>query len=159
VTEFILSGYEPAEYRTKWFAHDYPGLGYRELENILNEIPTASVIEGKGYIVGLHDSGNKLIVRISAESDVRIRFRRFYYPGWYLENLDAIGDESAIELSPYYALIETSLPAGNHSVTLARRTLPEEDLGTALSIISLLYCIYLILSGIRRSTRFEKYST
>ena len=145
VDELILSGFEPAEYRTKWFAHDHPNLGYRELENILSVIPPASIIEGKGNIVGMQDFGNELIIQLSTETNIRIRLRRFYYPGWYLMSPDLLDEIFSIELSPYYALIETSLPAGDYSVTLARHSITEEYLGAVVSIICVLYCGFIFI--------------
>jgi hypothetical protein len=140
VRELILSGFEPAEYRTKWLAHNYPALGYRELEDDLHQIPTASIIDGKGTITGLQELDNKLTVAINAESNIRMRFRRFYYAGWYLANSELIDERFAIELSPYYALIESTLPSGHYSVTLARHSIPEEILGAVISIVCIVIC-------------------
>jgi len=93
VDELLLSGFEPAEYRTEWLAHAYPDLGYRELEGVLSSVPPAAIIEGNGKIVGLQDYGNELTIQINADSNVRVRFRRFYYPGWSLMSLESpIGD-------------------------------------------------------------------
>jgi len=140
VDELLLSGFEPAEYRTTWLAHNYPHLGYRELEEILSETPTALIIEGKGDIVDVQDVGTELIIQLNAEENIRIRMRRFYYPGWYLKTSDRLNEEVTIELSPYYALIEASLPAGDYSVTLARHALPEEYLGAAVTFVSIISC-------------------
>ena len=152
VNELIYSGFEPAEYRTKWLARDYPDLGYRELETILSGIPTASIIRGEGDIIRVQDLGNELIIQLNAETNVRLRLRRFYYPGWYLMNSALLDNNIPIELSPYYALIEATLPAGNYSVSLLRHPLPEEYLGTAVSIICLLFCCFLLLQCKLHST-------
>ena len=145
VEELVLSGLEPAEYRTTWLAHDYPDLGYRELEEILSGTPTALIIEGEGDIVDVQDVGNELIIQLHAEENVRLRLRRFYYPGWYLKSSDRLNRKVSIELSPYYALIEASLPAGDYSVTLARHYLPEEYLGAAVSFVSIICCGFILI--------------
>jgi hypothetical protein len=73
------------------------------------------------------------------------RFNTFYFPGWraYLD-----GEERDIQISQPHALIEVSIPPGEHTLVLRFEDTPIRLLANGLSLAALLVTL-LILSGIR----------
>lgn len=144
IEDFTTPGFEPSEYRTVWLAAQYPDLRYSDLHHALEQTPDLAIIEGTGIIIEEKVEGDQYHIKLSSETGVKIRLRRFFYPGWHLLDSKNSSIEYPITVSPHYALIEASIPAGEHSITLLRKPFFEETLGMGITLLSLLFCIIII---------------
>ncbi|MEZ4672482.1 MAG: 6-pyruvoyl-tetrahydropterin synthase-related protein [Anaerolineae bacterium] len=76
-----------------------------------------------------------------AGQDYDQRFRQFYFPGW-----TATLDGAAVEVFPdaEFGLLTVHIPAGNHTLVLARPGTLVENVAPLLSIVSLIAALVLI---------------
>lgn len=156
IEQHVAEGFEPAEYRTKWLASQYPGLNspeglfrvpklrYDDLKRSLQNTPAFSIIDGDGIIMNEQIEKNKFHIKLQAETEIKIRFRRFYYPGWHLLDSKNSSIEYPITVSPHYALIEASLPAGIYSLSLVRKPFFVEGIGIFITFLSVLFCSIIV---------------
>jgi hypothetical protein len=147
--EDVSHGYDATEYQTVWYAKNFPGSDFDTLVEHLGQIPDTEIISGEGSVRIAKREIGRLAIFVDALTPVRIRFRRFYYPGWVLE--DSHGSEPfRLTPSKLFGLIETQVPAGTHHLTLSRTAIREEFFGAAISIVSLIGCLVLLLGSLYR---------
>jgi hypothetical protein len=92
--------------------------------------------------------------RVRAADDTRVEAATFYYPGWRVEVDRA---EVAVGPAPRRGTMVFSLPAGEHSVTLAMGTTPPRRLGRWLSLVSAVLLLLVSLGpGILRRARVSR---
>ena len=140
IDRLVMSGFDAPEYRPTWSRDPDAAPDFRSLMERLRSMPEVALVEGEAQSLGILRRASGLELDLTAETDVRLRLRRFFYPGWSAGTEDG---EVAIEPSDELGLIELVLPAGHHRLTLERRALTAEWIGGGLSALALLICLYL----------------
>jgi hypothetical protein len=142
-------GFDAPEYRTSWSIRSGEVLGYDALAERLGEMPVASVVSGEGTLRIVRQELDNLSVNVKATTPVRIRFRRFYYPGWHLTG-ERGGEPFKINASESLGLLEALIPSGTHRLILERQPIKEERIGLIISIASLIACLLLLAPVLAR---------
>lgn len=142
----LADGDDAEEYRTTWSISASGDLPHTELNNVLAALPPVAIIDGPGTATEVVEESERLSVTVDAAAPVRLRFRRFYYPGWQLLRMPG-GETVQMIASAQFGLIEAALPAGRHRLVLQRGAIAEERLGAAVSAAALLLCLLLLWAG------------
>lgn len=80
-------------------------------------------------------------ISVLAQSPFKIRFNRFYFPGW---NLYANGQKANINYKNDKGIINLSLPAGNYDLKLIFTASPIRKFSNVITLLSLGLLLYLI---------------
>jgi hypothetical protein len=91
----------------------------------------AAIVAGEGVILEQQHAGASGRARVRAQSEVRLRFYTYFFPGWRAE---VNGRPVEIAADPPNGLIGLTLPAGEHEVRLRFGATP---LRRAVAIVSL----------------------
>jgi uncharacterized membrane protein YfhO len=104
----------------------------------------AAIVSGSGEILEQGSRAASAYARVQADSDVRLRFYTYYFPGWR-----ATVDGQAVEVAPDppNGLIGLTLAPGEHDVRLRFGPTPVRILGTAFSVAALATVLTLLLVG------------
>jgi hypothetical protein len=107
----------------------------------------AAIASGSGEILEQGSRAASAHARVRADSQVRLRFYTYYFPGWR-----ATVDGQAVEVTPDppNGLIGLTLPPGEHDVRLRFGPTPVRILGAALAIAALLAVIGLLCADRER---------
>jgi hypothetical protein len=94
----------------------------------------AAIVSGSGEILEQGSRAASAYARVRADSEVRLRFYTYYFPGWR-----ATVDGRSVEVAPDppNGLIGLTLPAGEHEVRLRFGPTPVRVLGATLAIAAL----------------------
>lgn len=110
----------------------------------------ASIIAGRGKIVGQELKNSHRSFRLKNDEPVRVRIDTYFYPNW-AARLD--GQSAYIAVEPGSGLMLIDVPAGEHTLQLTFET---HGAGEWLArLVSGFACLTLLLSG-RKRTRQEK---
>jgi hypothetical protein len=104
----------------------------------------AAIVSGSGKILEQGSRAASAYARVRAESEVRLRFYTYYFPGWR-----ATVDGQAVEVSPDppNGLIGLALPPGEHVVQLRFGATPVRSLAAGLAIVALAVVVGLLWAG------------
>ena len=107
----------------------------------------AAIVTGSGTILEQGSRAASAHARVRADSDVRLRFYTYYFPGWR-----ATVDGQAVEVAPDppNGLIGLSLPPGQHDVRLRFGPTPVRILAATLSVAALAAVLGLLWIGRKR---------
>ncbi len=102
----------------------------------------AAITAGAGRIVSQGASAATAFARVQAESELRLRFYTYYFPGW-----QATVDGLPVDISPEppNGLIALTVPPGEHLVQLRFGPTPLRRLATALTLAALALTVWLSL--------------
>lgn len=107
------------------------------------QLKNVSVIEGKGEVELLKKQNNLLEVMANLSQESKIQFHTFYFPGWELKvsgkKWPIITNQHNLE-----GIIVSSLPAGNHQLSLKFTETPLRLISDLLSLGSFIL-LFLIL--------------
>jgi hypothetical protein len=143
----LAQGDGAPEYRTAWSMISSGALSRHDVNEALAATPQVRIVSGPGTLSGIRQESNRLWADVAATAPVRVRFRRFFYPGWRLRSLPD-GATVAVMPSEEFGLLEADLPAGRHHLVLERGATDEERWGTIISAATLALCV-LLFAGTR----------
>ncbi|MEJ2123086.1 MAG: hypothetical protein P8Z76_20815, partial [Alphaproteobacteria bacterium] len=92
-----IGEYDAPEYRTTWLVESGEGLSFGPLRDKLDRVPEVSLVSGDGTVRITRQDLDELEIAVEARTPVRVRFRRFYYPGWSLVD---VASGSSYETGP-----------------------------------------------------------
>ncbi|MCX6031224.1 MAG: hypothetical protein NT169_18235 [Chloroflexi bacterium] len=97
-------------------------------------VTKAAVATGQGSILEQDHTATSAHVRVRAETEVRLRFYTYYFPGW-----QATVDGRPVEIAadPPNGLIGLTLPSGEHDVRLRFGPTPVRRVAAGLSLLAL----------------------
>jgi hypothetical protein len=154
----VARGFDALEYRTSWSIRSGEVVGLAALAEKLGEVPDVSVVSGEGTVRIVRQELDHLSVIVEATTPVRIRFRRFYYPGWHLTG-ERGGELFEINASEALGLLETRIPSGTHRLILERLPIKEERIGAIISIASLIACLLLLAPVLVKKRKSQSAAT
>ena len=107
----------------------------------------AEIISGAGRVLDQAATANSARARVAANGDVRLRFYTNFFPGW-----QATVDGRPVEIAPDApdGLIGLDLPPGEHEVRLRFTPTPVRQVGLALSALTVLGVVALLVWDVRR---------
>ena len=138
-------GLDAREYQTSWTVRASQ-LSRSVLVERLDKMPDAELVSGAGVITIDRLELDRLYLTVEARSSVTVRFRRFYYPGWYLTGEQG-GEAFAISASEVLGLVEARIPKGTRKLVLRRQPIHEERVGEMIWIATV-FVVSLMLLGI-----------
>jgi hypothetical protein len=94
----------------------------------------AAIVSGNGEILAQSSRAASAYARVHADSDVRLRFYIYFFPGW---RATVDGQAAAIAPDPPNGLIGLTLAPGEHEVRLRFGPTPVRTLGAVLSVAAL----------------------
>jgi hypothetical protein len=94
----------------------------------------AAIVTGRGVVLAQEHTATSAHVRVRAETEVRLRFYTYYFPGW-----QAAVDGRPVEIAadPPNGLIGLTLPPGEHDVRLRFGPTPVRRVAAGLSLLAL----------------------
>lgn len=149
----IARGFDPPEYRPAWSVRSPADSYDREaLAATLARVPEAAVVAGDGAVTILRRDLDRLSVEVRAATPVRLRFRRFYFPGW---QLTAAPEAEPVAVAPgeTLGLLQADVPAGTHRLTLERRPIAEARIGAMVSLLGLIATLSLLAAALLKSRK------
>lgn len=158
IRKYIARGLDQPEYRTSWSIRSGEVLSFDALAEKLGEVPHASVVSGEGTVRIVRQEFDHLSVIVEATTPVRLRFRRFYYPGWYLTG-EPSGEPFETKASEVLGLLEARIPSGTHRLKLLRLPIKEERIGAIISIASLIACLLLLARALVKKRKSQSAGT
>jgi len=110
----------------------------------------AEIISGTGEVLEQAATANSARARVRADGAVRLRFYTNFFPGW-----QATVDGRPVEIAPDPpdGLIGLNLPPGEHDVRLRLLPTPVRQIGLALSALTALGVVALLIWDARRSRK------
>jgi hypothetical protein len=106
----------------------------------------AAIVAGQGVILAQGHAAASAYAHVRAESEVRLRFYTYYFPGW---QASVNGRLAEIAPDPPNGLIGLTLPPGEHDVRLRFGPTPVRRLATGISLVALVGLVWLWLAGRR----------
>ncbi|MBI2031291.1 MAG: hypothetical protein HYT08_01615 [Candidatus Levybacteria bacterium] len=100
------------------------------------------IISGEGEISNFSTNGNKFIFNFFSNKESQIQINTVYFPGWMLE----INRRSVPIIYDENGLIRFNVSSGNHHVEVKFSETRIRFLSDVISIISLLFIIFLLIS-------------
>jgi hypothetical protein len=94
----------------------------------------AAIVSGSGEVLEQGSRAASAYARVRADSDVRLRFYTYYFPGW---RATVDGQAVAVAPDPPNGLIGLTLAPGEHEVQLRFGPTPVRTLGAVLSVVAL----------------------
>jgi hypothetical protein len=94
----------------------------------------AAIVTGQGNIAAQDHTAIAAYARVRAETEVRLRFYTYYFPGW---QASVDGRPVEITADPPNGLIGLTLPPGEHDVRLRFGSTPVRQVGAGLSLLAL----------------------
>jgi hypothetical protein len=94
----------------------------------------AAIVSGSGEILEQSSRAASAYARVRADSDVRLRFYTYYFPGW---RATVDGQAAVVAPDPPNGLIGLTLASGEHEVRLRFGPTPVRVLGAVLSVVAL----------------------
>jgi hypothetical protein len=140
-----------SEYLTIWLTEkpeDSPLLPFYRAGQPISKLDSQHLPEGVQAEMISHSVASDSY-RFTSPQAFTARFNTFYFPGWraYLD-----GEERDIQISQPHALIEVSIPSGEHTLLLRFEDTPVRLLADGLSLAALLVAlIVLVRSRLRES--------
>lgn len=105
----------------------------------------AAIIGGKGSILSQQVFNNKRIYTVSAQNQLRLIDRTFYFPGWKVL-IDGVNIPIQYQDPAYRGVITYDVPAGKHTVLVLYTDTKVRLLGKIVTIASLvLLCLLFLL--------------
>jgi hypothetical protein len=101
----------------------------------------AAIVSGSGEVLEQSSRAASAYARVRADSDVRLRFYTYYFPGW---RATVDGQAVVVAPDPPNGLIGLTLAPGEHEVRLRFGPTPPRTLGAVLSVVALLAVLGLI---------------
>jgi hypothetical protein len=101
----------------------------------------AAIVSGSGEIVEQWSRAASAYARVRAESELRLRFYTYYFPGWR-----ATVDGQSVPVAPDQpnGLMGLTLSPGEHEVRLRFGPTPVRVVGALLSVVALVVILVLI---------------
>lgn len=139
VVKSLMISRSPVEYRPHWvpeakFSHKNIGQFGRETPQVQSD-QTETSWQVK------HWQPRSIALQVKAVAETKLILHQFYYAGWSATRDGAV---QSLPVHPSDAgLLQLSVPAGQHDISLTLETLAEERAGQIMSAVALLICLLL----------------
>ncbi|MEA3336126.1 MAG: 6-pyruvoyl-tetrahydropterin synthase-related protein [Chloroflexota bacterium] len=100
------------------------------------------ILNGTGQLRGQRVGGASVSVDVEATEPLTLQFLTYDFPGW-AATID--GERVSHGNAAPYGLITVDLPAGQHMVEIRHGTTPVRTLGAIISLLSLVFILFLLL--------------
>ena len=118
-----------------------------------DSVSTINIVEGTGLLDMISWKSREIILRVKAESEMKIYVPQFYFPNW-TALIEGQRKELTVEPSQPDGLLSLTVPKGNYDIQLILTKSTEEITGQLISMISILcltfYAAAIGLAKIRR---------
>lgn len=148
VAKYLTTSRSPLEYRPLWVPSNRFTLS--KIDDFADETPQIKSDKAETSWQIRQWKPRSIVLAVNAAADSLLTLHQFYYPGWsgFIDNPTIL-----LHIKPSETgLIQFSVPAGQHEITLILRALPEERAGIAISLASILVWLVLVIVHFVRRT-------
>jgi hypothetical protein len=128
------------EHRPRWVPKEV--FNAKDLSRLSGEYPMIQIDSGKASYLIRQWQPRTIVLQVNATTNTDFTIHQFYYPGW-TARLKGSSQSLPMHFSEL-GLIQISVPAGKHEVSLTLDAVIKEQIGQIISVVSAMLTLFLV---------------